>query len=689
METEGTKESRGEDVARKQKRIPDYIRPFYEMIDDEEDDIEMNGDKSSAAASGNAAIAATDGNGSEMKTRSDNNNNENEKKSGNNSEMESEDEEEDDDDDDMSVPTDSDEDDYATMDPLERKRRREKRESYDRKRRKQMKKIERYNTWKRYVPSLYDHVGSHVLEWPTLFVQWLPRIVLSDVHDLHTLAPTAFAKKKKQQQSKSDDKQKQQNTDNANDSSDANEQDYITYPLLLGSYAAAEEKNSIMIAQVSLPKNRKDEEEYLKKLYDNAFSAALASVASSSTTSSGNSPPKSASLTKRQSSIRNAKEQQRNLVKSIQEKIEQSTPDVKLLRDFTCHRYNFQVKARIPGTGEVKKARYMPQNPLIIASTSMSGDVIVHDLAFRGKVQRENNKPKASKTDIPEDQQQLQQHEEVLVSFEPCTRLRAHAKDGYGLRWSPFKKGVLLTGADDHSTLLWDVDTSNAIVTAHMSCKNGHTAPVNDVAWHTTDENIFASVSDDRQLLLWDYRTLSQGSEGPCGRVSNVHGDADVNCVGFQNILKQGSDLSSSTSPLIATGAKDKTVKLWDIRNLNQPVFTLKNGHHGGIVQLGWHPSNPNVLASSASDATFCLWDVSLTSSNSDSNKSLSSSTNTISIENEPAWLKFTHGGHTSSVFDFDWLNDLDAIDEDNAWTIASCAMDNIIQIWSIAKCHR
>ena len=36
-------------------------------------------------------------------------------------------------------------------------------------------------------------------------------------------------------------------------------------------------------------------------------------------------------------------------------------------------------------------------------------------------------------------------------------RLRGHDKEGYGLSWSPFKNGYLLSGSHDHKVCLWDV----------------------------------------------------------------------------------------------------------------------------------------------------------------------------------------------------------------------------------------
>ncbi len=79
----------------------------------------------------------------------------------------------------------------------------------------------------------------------------------------------------------------------------------------------------------------------------------------------------------------------------------------------------------------------------------------------------------------------------------------------------------------------------------------GHSSIVEDVAWHTHSKEIFASVGDDKQLLLWDTRG-NAGAVKPTARVQ-AH-DAEVNAVAFaphnENILITGSADKVSTTSL-------------------------------------------------------------------------------------------------------------------------------------------
>jgi len=76
----------------------------------------------------------------------------------------------------------------------------------------------------------------------------------------------------------------------------------------------------------------------------------------------------------------------------------------------------------------------MPQNPFIIATKTVSAEVYVFDYS------KHPSKP-------PQD-----------GGCNPDLRLRGHNTEGYGLSWSPFKHGHLLSGSDDAQICLWDIN---------------------------------------------------------------------------------------------------------------------------------------------------------------------------------------------------------------------------------------
>lgn len=68
---------------------------------------------------------------------------------------------------------------------------------------------EEYKIWKKYAPFYYDLMLSHILEWPSLTVDWLPLLEASA------------------------------------------DSDYKTMKLLLGTFTGSSEPNYLMVAKVS------------------------------------------------------------------------------------------------------------------------------------------------------------------------------------------------------------------------------------------------------------------------------------------------------------------------------------------------------------------------------------------------------------------------------------------------------
>ena len=79
----------------------------------------------------------------------------------------------------------------------------------------------------------------------------------------------------------------------------------------------------------------------------------------------------------------------------------------------------------------------MPQEPMVIATKAVNGNVNVFD------VRKHSSFPRDS-------------------VCRPNMVLTGHEKEGYGLSWSPFHKGLLASGSDDARVCVWDVCASSA-----------------------------------------------------------------------------------------------------------------------------------------------------------------------------------------------------------------------------------
>ncbi|TKA57478.1 hypothetical protein B0A53_00709 [Rhodotorula sp. CCFEE 5036] len=263
-----------------------------------------------------------------------------------------------------------------------------------------------------------------------------------------------------------------------------------------------------------------------------------------------------------------------------------------------------QITQSINHTGEVNRARYMPQNPDLIATKTVMGEVYVFD-----------------RTKHPS--------QPIGNECKPDITLRGHTKEG-DVRG--YTKGTA------------SLDPLNVY--------KGHTSIVEDVAWHNLNEDVFASVGDDRMLLLWDTRGQA-GANKPTARVQ-AH-DAEVNAVAF----------APHNENILLTGSADKTVALWDLRNLKLKLHTFES-HQEEVLQLAWSPTNETVFASASGDRRINLWDVS----------KIGLEQTPEDAEDGPPELMFVHGGHTSRPTDIAWS-------PNEPWTLCSAAEDNVLQIWT------
>ncbi|CAN6841312.1 unnamed protein product [Brassica oleracea] len=383
---------------------------------------------------------------------------------------------------------------------------------------------EEYRIWKKNTPFLYDLVIAHLLEWPSLTVEWLP------------------------------------------DREEPSGKDYSVQKMILGTHTHVNESNYLMLAQVQLPL---DDAEYDDERAEfGGFGSATGKV---------------------------------------------------------------QVIQKINHEGELNRARYMPQNPFMIATKTVSAEVYVFDYS------KHPSKPALD------------------GACNPDLRLRGHSSEGYGLSWSTLKQGHLLSGSDDAQICLWDINATpkDKTLDAHQIFK-AHEGVVEDVAWHLRHEYLFGSVGDDQYFFIWDLRSPS--ASRPVQSVA-AH-SMEVNCLAF-NPLNEW---------IVATGSTDKTVKLFDLRRLSNALHSF-DGHKEEVFQVGWSPKNETILASCCFGRRLMVWDV----------NRIDEEQTAEAAEDGPPELLFTHGGHTAKISDFSW-NPCDD------WVISSVSEDNILQIWQMAE---
>jgi len=199
---------------------------------------------------------------------------------------------------------------------------------------------------------------------------------------------------------------------------------------------------------------------------------------------------------------------------------------------------------------------------------------------------------------------------------------------------------------------LWDVNsyTKARSTLEPTTIYKGHTSVVGDVDWHPTRENVFASVGDDKLLLLWDTRSPAE----PTAKVP-AH-DREILACAF----------NPAQESLLITGSADKTIALHDIRNTSKRVHIFES-HTDEVLHLAWSPHVASVFASASSDRRINIWDLA----------QIGVEQTPDDQEDGPPELMFIHGGHTARPSDFCWAPGIG-----EQWTAASTSEDNIVMIW-------
>ena len=319
-----------------------------------------------------------------------------------------------------------------------------------------------------------------------------------------------------------------------------------------------------------------------------------------------------------------------------------------------------EVRMKVKHEGEVHRARYCPQNPFLVATRSPNAEVSEFEFVYGHICCTVPNYPAHSLHQVFVFD--LSKHPSFPAAdspFSPQHRLRGHISDGYGLCWSPHtcREGHLVSCGGDKLICMWDLKAAGGKVDVDAFSKlSGHTDVVEDVAWHMFDPNMIGSVGDDKALKIWDVRRKNTADSAHTK--PNAH-KQDINSIAF----------NPSQEHIFATGSSDSNVRLWDLRNLREPVSTLE-GHRAEVFNVAWAPfGEGTILGSSSADRRVNIWDLTR----------IGQEQTPDDAEDGPPELLFVHGGHTSKLHDL-------AFSSNEDWVVASVSDDNALQVWQMAE---
>lgn len=165
---------------------------------------------------------------------------------------------------------------------------------------------------------------------------------------------------------------------------------------------------------------------------------------------------------------------------------------------------------------------------------------------------------------------------------------------------------LLVSTSGDKTLRIWDTTTGYC-----LKALKGHTGWVRDVC-PSLDGHFLLSTGSDHSARLWDISTAT-----PENKVAMLGHENVVRCCAFAppasyQFLAPIAGLkkappASSTAEFMATGSRDKTIKLWDSRGTC--IKTLV-GHDNWVTAVVFHPSGKYLL-SVADDRSIRCWDLS------------------------------------------------------------------------------
>jgi small GTP-binding protein len=269
-----------------------------------------------------------------------------------------------------------------------------------------------------------------------------------------------------------------------------------------------------------------------------------------------------------------------------------------------------------------------------------------------------------------------EQYKETTQSAERVSQLDYRGNNKWSIwayGFSPDAKRVL-TGSDDNSVRLWDVETGRC-----LRVLEGHTSHVCSLVW-SADGRLALSGDDDNSVRLWDVgagRCLRMFSKnrGLHFMVRGIAWSADYRRALFgangQEVLlwdvetgrclrilegHKSSVMSTAWSVdqrLALTGSLDGIVLLWDVAT-GQCLRSME-GHATCVNGLAWSPDQ-RLAVSGSRDATLRLWDV------------------------ETGRCLRVLEGHTAEVWSVKWSAD--------RRRLLSCAGDKSVRLWDVETGH-
>lgn len=166
----------------------------------------------------------------------------------------------------------------------------------------------------------------------------------------------------------------------------------------------------------------------------------------------------------------------------------------------------------------------------------------------------------------------------------PVALLSGHSAETYSVDWNAQAKHLLCSASWDKSVRVWDTVTSKEVFAGH------HSGICYEAKWSPRNGSILASVSGDWSVKIFDVSSKQAVHAFPAhaGEVLSV-------------------DWNKYRDNIVVTGATDRCVKVWDLRNSSQPI-SIFDGHQLAVRRVRFSPHSDSLILSCSYDMSVKLW---------------------------------------------------------------------------------
>ncbi|KAL6120997.1 hypothetical protein NUSPORA_02168 [Nucleospora cyclopteri] len=321
-----------------------------------------------------------------------------------------------------------------------------------------------YKIWRKNVPYLYDLVYTHALKWPTPTIQWFPDVVR-----------------------------------NSNSST--------TQRLLLTTYTAGEEQESVLIASITFP-DSVDEDTLNNAAINFSISQNIPiNIDVNRLKFSPHAPNIIACKTEGKDIYIYDYTKHKSFG-------EVSTPDM-VLEGHTdggfALDWNKSMFGELISAGKDKIINIFDINSGLKKSYKSLHTKIINDLSY-------SNFNPSIFSSVSDD---LKMNIVDLRSKEKTLSIgKAHSSSIESVEFSPFKADLIATSSSDTTIKIWDIRSLKMPITT----LRGHKSDAMTVKWSPHYESILASCSKDRRVLIWDLNKSGETTNDSSNELLFCHG---------------------------------------------------------------------------------------------------------------------------------------------------------------------